>query len=188
MARGDGEAIRVPAAGVTLVEMMVSTVLFVGVMVLTYSTVVVVDTVTRQSEAESRQEESFRLALARLRGELRYATTENDPRTNRPRFEIRKDAKGRDVLRYQRLAGAQLVAGEMQPVWSDPIEISLDDRGRVLRTEGDRRRVLGTGVKDLRFEVTASGRFRVTCVTTVRDPRTGKRRDVTHRLVVKPRR
>lgn len=188
MGKRDEATARIGETGVTLVEMMVSTVLFVGVMVLTYSTVVVVDSVTRQSEAETRQEESFRLALARLRGELRYATTENDPRTNQPRFEIRKDARGRDVLRYHRLAGARLVAGEMQPIWSGPIEISLDDEGRVLRTEGRRRRVLGTGVKDLHFEVTASGRFRVTCVTTVRDPRTGKRRDVTHRLVVKPRR
>lgn len=172
--------------GFTMVEMAVAATLLVGVIGLTSGVIQSMQTIHKQSEADLAQTAHLWKILQELRDELRDATLENDPATNQPRWRVDVDGSGRQTLHFQKLEGARMVADEVQPQWSTDIAITALPDGRVVRTQDGQSRVLGSGVASIAFEATASGRFRIVCVTEQRDPRTGRVTQRTQDLHVRP--
>jgi len=170
--------------GMTLVEMIIASVLFVAVVMMTYTTTIVVTKYNQRNDAQLRQETSYRRVLEKLRAELVDATTEKDPKTNLPRFSI-SQVNGRDQLSFQKLIGATTVNGELTPLWSTNIAISSDAKGNVVRTQDGEGVTIASGIKELRFSQVGDG-FKIDCVTSWRDPKTGKHKDVSHAMQVKP--
>lgn len=180
------EAQHAKQRGTTLVEMAISTSLIVAVLGITYTAADVVNSVNKNDQAKLKQEVGYRDVLYRLRQELRHCSTDKDPRTNLPRWEITTDANGRQKLRVQKIIGARLVAGELEPKWSSDIEFWVEPDGRVARREDGRVRHLGGGFKTMYFQVTDKGAFKLTAVTRWKHPKTGQWKDVTHDIEVKP--
>ena len=178
VARLDGER------GMTLVEMTIASVLLVAVVMMTYTTTVVVTKYNQRNDAQLRQESSYRRVLEKLRGELRDTTAQRDPKTNLPRFSI-SQVDGRDQLSFQKLVGATTVNGELTPLWSTNIVISYDATGTVYRTQDGQSVPIASGIKRLEFKE-GSGNFEINCVTSWRDPKTGKSKDISHGMQVKP--
>lgn len=172
--------------GFTIVEMTIATFLFLGVIVLTYSATTTVTKYNQRNEAEFDQEMSYRHVLDQLRDDLRQSTTERDPRTNLPRYQILTDGSGRKSLSFQKLVGATTVNGEISPRWSSAIVISYDDKGYVYRTQDNKSVVIGSGVESMDFVKTPEGKFGVMVVTPWRDPETGVEKDVSHDMFVRP--
>lgn len=171
----------------TIVEVVVSCVLIAGIVAFTLTSVVAVTNVSQRDEARNREQNSHRYVMAQLRAELQDCTTDPDPITNQNRWQIGADADGRPTLRVQKLVGAQLAGTELAAMWSDWVTFAVDQKGIVSRTEGGKSRTLGSGIKELRYAVTPTGMFEVTCVTRRRDPATGKIVEQTYREWITPR-
>lgn len=172
--------------GTTLVEIAVSTSLIFAVLGITYTAADVVNTVNRADQAKLRQEVGYREVLERIERELLASTTQRDPRSNLHRYEITSDSSGRQHLRIQKVVGARLVAGEIEPVWSSDIEWFCNDDGQVCRTQDDETRRFGSGFQGLYFEVTDQGEFIVTATNRWRQPKSGRWTEDTHKLKVRP--
>lgn len=170
--------------GMTLVEMMIASVLLVAVVMMTYTTTVVVTQYNQRNDAQLEQETSYRRVLEKVRAELLDTTTERDPKTNLPRYSI-SQVDGRDQLSFQKLVGATTVNGELTPLWSSNIVISYDADGNVARSQDGESVTIASGIKELRFTQVGDS-FRIDCVTSWRDPKTGKHKDVDHAMQVKP--
>lgn len=177
--------VRPGESGMTIVEMVMATALVFVIVIVTHSSIFTIHTVNEHGEATLEQQSTYRDVLSNIQEELALSTLEKDPVTNSSRYSITPDANGNQILRFQKLAGVEMVGDELQAVWSSDITISLDQQQRVIRTEQGQSRVLGSGIAKIQFATEGSG-FSVQCVTPLRDPRTGDSVDITHKINVTP--
>ena len=173
-------------SGTSIVELSVSASLIVAVLGITYTAADVLHSVQRTDQKRLRQEVSARDALARIKADLRASSVDRDPRTQLPRFEIMSGASGQQRLRLQRIQGARVVNGELQATWSSDIEYWVDGEGRLVRLQDGKREALGRGFKSLFVEVSARGLFRVLAIGKWRHPQSGKWKEETHEVRVRP--
>jgi len=174
-------------AGLTLVEVTVSCILIAAIVGFTLASVAAIHNVGQQNEARTREQGSYRNVLAQLREELADTSTDMDAVTNELRYGIVTDAHGKQVLRIRKLNGASLNNGELQASWTDWITWTVRPDGFVERSEGANTRIVGSGIKELRYVVTPNGRFEVTCVTTVHNPGNGRVEERSYREWILPR-
>lgn len=172
--------------GTTVVELAVSASLIVAVLGITYTAADVVNSVNRTDQAKLRQEVSYRTILEKIERELLASTTKRDPRTNLFRYEITNDAEGNQHLRIQKVVGARLVSGEIEPVWSSDIEWFGNGKGQVCRKQDKDTKSFGSGFQGLFFDVTDQGEFVVTATNRWRHPKSGRWTEETHKLKVRP--
>ncbi len=172
--------------GTTIVELAVSTSLIVAVLGITFTAADVVNSVNRTDQAKLRQEVGYREILERIERELLASTTRRDPVRNLHRYEITSDASGRQHLRIQKVVGAKLSGGELEPVWSSDIEWFANDQGRICRVQDGETQRFGTGFVGLFFDVTDQGEFLVTTTNRWRNPRSGAWTEDTHKIKVRP--
>lgn len=172
--------------GTTIVELAVSSSLIVAVLGITYTAADVVNSVNRTDQAKLKQEVGYRTVLDKIERELLASTTKRDPRTNLFRYEITNDAAGNQHLRIQKVVGARLVAGEIEPVWSSDIEWYAGVKGEVCRKQDGKVDRFGSGFQGLFFEVTDQGEFVVTATNRWRNPKSSKWSEETHKLKVRP--
>lgn len=173
-------------AGLTLVEVIISCVLIAAIVAFTLASVTAVHNVGQQNDTRNREQGSYRNVMAQLREELADTSTDMDPITNELRYAI-VTANGRQVLRIRKLINATLSNGELQGVWSDWVTWSVRTDGIVERAEGTNTRIIGSGIKELRYTVTSNGRFQVTCITSVRNPGSGAVEERTYNQWIVPR-
>lgn len=174
-------------AGFSLVETMVASVLFLGVLLVTFSTVIGVTQANNRSREYLAEENSSRELLDEVVSELQRSTTGVDPVTAQPRF--RTDTVSGSLRRRYRLQvldAAAASGGEVQPTWSSDILYELDDQGRLARIQDGERRLISRGVEDFTIEPLSSGRFKVTAKVRRRDPRSGQIEVITHERMVLP--
>ena len=172
--------------GTTIVELSVSASLIVAVLGITYTAADVVHSVQRSDQQRLHQELGAREALKRIEADLRASSIDRDPVSQLHRFEITSGTSGQQRLRLQRIEGAKLISGELQATWSSDIEYWVDNEGRLLRAQDNKHECLGRGFKSLFFEVSPQGLFRVLAVGKWRHPRSGKWREETHEIRVRP--
>ncbi|GEM_PF-6228307 len=172
--------------GLGLVEMAVSVSLTVAILGITYTAADVVHSVNRWDQAKLKQDVAFRDALRSLRKELKMASVERDPITNQNRYRIFTNGKGQMVLSIQTVSGAQIASGELEPVWSSDITFNVDAKGHLIRTQDGVARILGSGFRNMYFEVTDKGMFKVTAELEIKHPKTNKMMLVTKVFEVKP--
>ena len=174
-------------AGLTLVEVTVSCILIAAIVGFTLASVAAIHNVGQQNEARTREEGGYRSVLAQLREELADTTTDMDAITNELRYGIVTDANGKQVLRIRKLNGATLTNGELQASWSGWITWTVQPDGFVVRNEGTNNRIIGSGIKEMRYVVTPNGRFEVTVVTNMHNPVNGRVEERTYREWILPR-
>ena len=173
-------------SGMTIVELGIASVLVLAIIGLTHSSTIAVHSATQYSEKRLAQEASSRTVLETIKRDLRDATVEKDPKTNLYRYSISTNKWLKQQLDFQKLEGADIVGTEVEPVWSSSITLTVNDKNQVVRTQDGNTRILGVGVKDIFFETTLSGKFKVTAVTS-RPDRKGKTMDVHEVMYVKPK-
>lgn len=171
--------------GLTIVELLVSTVLTFVLAGLGYGAVVFLHSSTSFNEAKLHQEATYRDTLHWLREELRMASLDPDPATGLLRYRIEDVPGAGKALVYKKIEGARIVGHDLQTVWSPEIRISSDAQGVLRRFVGDQATIVTRGIKHLDFLV-ASGAFVVSVTTVIRDPRTGMSTDVVESVRIRP--
>jgi hypothetical protein len=174
-------------AGLTLVEVTVSCILIAAIVGFTMASVAAINNVGQQNDVRTREQGGYRSVLAQLRDELADTTTDMDPITNELRYGIVTDANGKQVLRIRKLVGATLSNGELQATWSGWITWTVRPDGFVVRDDGSNTRIVGSGIKEMRYVVTPNGRFEVNVVTTLHNPANGRLEERTYREWILPR-
>ena len=180
---------RAAQSGFTIVEITIVSALMLVLCGLVYGAVTFLHSATRYGEAKLKQEADWRGVMQQLRDELKFSTFERDPATGTPRWSVASVA-GRQVLSFRKMVGARLSSTrELESLWSGPITVTVSPEGQVTRVENGETRILGSGVKDLRFEAVppaAPRLFKITITTTVNDPRDRSQRDYVESFSVRP--
>lgn len=171
--------------GFTLVELLIAVVLTFVMAGLGYGAVVFLHSATSYNEAKLKQDAGFRDVLHFLREELQMASLDPDPGTGLPRWRIDTAPSGKKVLVFRRIEGARVVGNDLQTIWSPEIRIGADANGILTRTIGGRQEVLAHGIKNLDFTVEPAA-FLIALTTEVVDRRTGKAKEATETLRIRP--
>lgn len=159
----------------TIIELMISCLLLVGIVALTFSSTTAIQSLTQHGEARNRESGGARAVLSTLREELVGTSLREDPLTGTLRYAIETAAHGGQRIRYRRVIGAELEGGGLQAVWSDWITCEVGTDGAVSRTEaGQPGRVLGRGIESLTFTVRSARVIEIRCSTAWTDPKTGE--------------
>jgi Tfp pilus assembly protein PilV len=160
-------------AGMTIVETMVSLVVFVAILILVGGAAVSITGLQKQSQVRLKAQSSSRSLLGQLRDELLTSTCEKDTATDLYRHEAFVDGNGKKAIRFQTLVGTRMEGNELVATWSGWVEYHVGLDGVVTRSQDGRSSTVATGIDAIDLAVTMAQRFQITCVTTYRDPGNG---------------
>lgn len=153
--------------GFTLVELMVSTVVFAILLEAVLGGSLALTKSARFGDKRNRLTQKVSIALEKMSAEINLSSTDVDPLTNVP-YMTTGGVEYDMTLTFKRVVALGTNGDELEPIWSSDITYAMD-AGQVTRTQDGVTTNIVSGATQLDFTIEASGRVLVTLAATA-DP------------------